>query len=101
MLLSSIGKSAMNSQLCRKMQCFGSGFFDSGYGSSISGWSGYQSESGSGSRVSMTKNGKNLTFFLSKIGIHLSLGLHKWSESGPGLNRDPIRIRNIAVGGDP
>jgi hypothetical protein len=52
-------------------QCFGFGFIESGSGSIIS------SESGSGSRVLMTKMKKNTPenlfslFFLSKIAIHL------------------------------
>jgi hypothetical protein len=60
--------------------CFGSGFTESGSGSSILGWIPIRIQSGSG--VFMTKNWKkNLKFFGSKIAIYLFLGLHKGRSS--------------------
>ncbi len=70
--------------MCLYLQCFGSGFVESGSGSSILVWMPIRIRIISGSRVLfMTKNWKNwqLTkfffFFRSKIAIYLSLDLHK------------------------
>ncbi len=64
-------------------QCFRSGFNDSGCGS----------------RVLMTKIGKNLIFLDQKIAIYLSLGLHKgrpiYRRSLQPPKREPPSLQNM------
>jgi hypothetical protein len=68
-----------------KNQCYGSGLIDSGSGSGISGWIpiriririGIQIHGFDDQQWEKIYSWKNLIFFLPKIAIYLSLGLHK------------------------
>ncbi len=75
------GKKDFYENIHRKKQCFGSGFIESGSGSSILGWIPIRIQGFDDQKLEKLQLKKNLTFFGSKIAVYLSLGIHKGRPS--------------------